>query len=569
MALDLEKIISEVDGSIHYGLPASPVEKAIGTNVVPDPGKSFVLTPDYLSFRNTWFGQPQPVSYKLLWNSFLSDPLVHACVEITTDAIIGDGFTISGKTELHVRRLQKLFEKVGFQKFLQDTVESLIIYGDSYAELIRDGGTIVTHFRPADTVTVRIDYDEHGNTIKYIQRVLHRRVDFYPDEMIHFSVNNVGGRVYGFSSLQSVIFTLQSKVAAQNFNTEYFRRNGLPRSLYLVKNLSDAQVNRMAATLRSATPQTDLLINASAGEVEHVIVAPNNQEMQFIELMNYLRQELIAAMGVPPLFLGITEGSNRANAQTQLEAWDRKKKKLRLMIQDIINMQLLTTGNFGFDDVRFKFNDENSREKLKYAQVAQLYNSIPWMTPDQILDTVGLPPLGDDSVSYNSVTGKINVHDSDIGDVPIYQIRQQMAMQAGGVGLDGRPNMPTQNGAQPQQKQEKKENAERLNSEQANETRKFAKANPAKDYPFGAREPERELTEPSMRRDFMYRLRMIAEAQVRNMRNINYEYDGVGEKDEKPNKPTLPVIGKPYKSLDAQGKAVFYKDTTQLDEDKS
>jgi hypothetical protein len=287
MALDLDRLISEVDSPPRYGIPdgqdphISPdFGKAAGTNTSAGAGNSFALTPDYLSFRNTWFGQPQPVSYKLIWNAIISDPLVHACVEITTDAIIGDGYTLEGKSELHVKGIRNVFEKSYFQKFLQDIVTSLVGFGDAYTELVRESGTLVTFFRPVDTVTVRVDYDEHGTPMKYIQRVLHRRVDFYPDEMIHFSVNNVGGRVYGGSPLQSVIFTLQAKIAAQNFNTEYFRRNGLPRSLYLVKNLGQDQVDRMANVLRSATPQTDLLLNASAGEVTHQLVSPNNQDMQ-------------------------------------------------------------------------------------------------------------------------------------------------------------------------------------------------------------------------------------------------------------------------------------------------
>ena len=137
----------------------------------------------------------------MLWKAYLEEPLVRACVDITVDGVIGDGYTVEGKSELHVKRVRNVFKRANFQKFLQDTVTSLVIYGDSYAELVRTNG-LVDYFRPVDAATVRIDFDEHGFVLKYIQRVLHRRVDFYPDEMIHMTINNVGGRVYGMSSLQ-------------------------------------------------------------------------------------------------------------------------------------------------------------------------------------------------------------------------------------------------------------------------------------------------------------------------------------------------------------------------------
>ena len=566
MSLDLDSILSEIEKhtsgkpSVQAPLP-EPVEKRHSvTNTSESYNGSYALTPDYLAFRNTWWGQQQPVSYKLLWKAYLEEPIVRACVDITVDAIIGDGYTIHGDSELHVKRVKNTFKKANFQKFLQDTVTSLVIYGDAYSELVRNKGGLVDYFRPVDASTVRIDFDEHGFVLKYVQRVLHRRVDFYPDEMIHMTINNVGGRVYGLSSLQSIIFTLQAKMAATQFNTEYFRRNGLPRSLYMVKNLSKEQNERAVQELRKATPQTDVWLNVGAGEIQHQIVSPNNQDMQFIELMNFLCQEIIAATGVPPVFLGITEGSNRSNSQTQMEAWDRKKKKMRLIIQDIINMELLTASNFGFEDVQFKFNDENSRERLKYTQMAQLMQTIPWVTPNQVLDIMDLPPLENSKVKFDSVTGDMDYRTEDIGDTPIYEIQQQL-----GIGQFAPKDNTNPNAANPQRNQDKADNAERLNSEQANETRanKFAKANPTKDYPFGAVEPEREVTSENMLRDFRARISQIFAARDRVAANQNMDFDNPGEKD----KTVLPnVVGYNEHKSAPEDKAVFYKGMTQLDE---
>jgi len=546
------------------------IAKTATTNTSSTPYDSYALTPDYLAFRNTWWGQPQPVSYKLIWKAYQEEPIIRACVDITVDAIVGDGWVLEGDTELHVKKVEKLFKAADFQKFLQDTVTSLIIYGDAYSEIVRNGSGIVQYFRPVDAATVRIDYDEHGDTLKYIQRVLHRRVDFYPDEMIHFSINNTGGRVYGNTPIQSVVYTIQTKMSAYNFNAEYFRRNGLPRSIYTTKNLSQEQVNRMATTLRQATPQTDILLNAGAGEVTHVLVAPSNQDMQFVELMNFLRQEIIAATGVPPIFLGITEGSNRSNSQTQMESWDRKKKKLRLMIQDIVNLKLLTTANFGFDDVKFKFNDENSRELLKNAQVAQLTSTIEWCTPNEVRNKMGLPALETRKVTYQSTQDEIDMKTEEMGDKTIHDIRQEIQEQnmAMGMTADGKPQKPgaggalsNPNAAHPMKNQDKKENSERLNSSQANESRKFAKADPGKDYPFGAVEPEREVTSPTMMQDFRSKVKPVIDAWLRVNANINYDYDGT----DKTHVPSL-VHPRPMKSIDDT--ATFYKGTDQLTEER-
>lgn len=507
------------------------------------------LIPDYQAFRNTWWGQPQPVSYDFIWKAYLMEPIVRSCVDITVDAIIGDGWGLESKNKRHEVKIKKVFKNSNFQKFLQDMVTSLIIYGDAYAEKIRANDGILEYLCPVDSATIRIDYDQSGRIYRYIQRVLHRRIQFYPDELVHFSLNNIGGRVYGVSPLQSVIFTIKAKMSAQDFNTEYFRRPGLPRSIWISKNLSDAQNNKIITALKTTTPQSDLFVQAGMGEIEHQTVAPNNQDMQFIELVNFLRQEIIAAMGVPPVFLGITEGSNRSNSQTQLEAWDRRKKKMRLMIQDIINQEILNTQNFGFDDVRFVFKDENSREKLKYGQLAQLISTIPYITPNQILDILDLPPLEDKKFRYDSSSGEIDEKTEEIGDTPIYILQQQQAEQM------QNSNMNNPNAQNPNKSQEKEDNAQRLNAEQAQETRNkfFTKADPSKDYTYGAYPVEPEVADKSNWKILEDRFKEIILAQQRVLTNVNREFK---EEDSNFNqKPkTTPT------------KAVFYSGITQLEE---
>ena len=518
-------------------LPSSPVS----SSVPPAAGNSAALTPDYLSFRNTWWGQPQPVSYKLIWKAYLEDPIIRQCVDTIVDAIVGDGYIIEGKTQAHVKRVWKVFKNSDFQKILQDMVSSLMIFGDAYAERIFSSSGALEYLRPVDTASMRIDCDEHGREFMYIQRVLHRRVNFYPDEMVHFSINSIGGRVYGITSLQSVINTVRTKFCAQNYNTEYFRRPGLPRSLYISKNLSKAQNDRIISELKKATPQTDIWINAGMGEVSHAQVAPSNQDMQFVELMNFLRQEIIAAMGVPPVFLGITEGSNRSSSQTQLEAWDRKKKKMRLMIQDIVNQHILNTPNFGFDDVYFKFNDENSRERLKYGQLAQLLSTIDYVTPNQLLDIVNLPPLEDKKIRFDSFTGEIDKKRNIVGDTPVYLLRQQQEAQA---------NLNNPNIANPKRNQDKVDNAERLNSPQANESRKyFFKSD---DYTYGAVDHPAETTDKNSWRQMEDRIRRNVEAMERVMENRSVEFEQMDA-----------MFGPKKTRID---KAVFYRGSNQLEE---
>ena len=428
----------------------------------------FGLVPDYLSFRNTYWGQMQPVNYKLLWRAFLEDPIIRACVNIIANAIMADGYVLRGSTPLHVKRVKSLFKENKFDMKLRDVVMQLLIYGDSYFELVRSGGGLVREFYGIDAATIRIDYNEHGDVIKYIQRVLHRRVDFYPDELLHYKLDVIGGRQYGTSLLQAVLTTLQNKQAAEIYNHDYFRRGALPRVIYKIKNLSKEQLDRLKYDLRNVSPHEDIMLNVAAGEIETELLNISYADMQFKELLNYLRQNIIAALGVPPIFLGLTEGSNRANSQTQMESFDRYIKWLRVAIANTINNEFLTIANFGFGGVEFGFNNDNSREELKQAQMAQLMSSIPWVTPNEVRERMELPALDTNKFVYDPETGEVRVLSGE-GDKPIFYIQQEQA-----EALNS-PDNKNPNAANPQKKQERAEGRERQNVAQQLENKELLK----------------------------------------------------------------------------------------------
>lgn len=643
------------------------------------------LTPDYLSFRNTYWGQAQPVNYRMLWKIYTEDPVVAGCVNTLVDAIVGDGFTLKIKdaekfpTEEKNKKqliMDKFLQKNRFNSKLRDAVTSLIIYGDAYFELVRAGfnqpKVVITVDRPSDNdaptedekirravlgntlikdfdlqqyefnhyqvaiqrldllekvneayggagetyskvnaaangvgkilefysrdaATVRIDFNEHGDVIKYIQRVLHRRVDYYPDEMIHFRINEVGGRIYGHSSLLSLVYTMQTKFSAEGYTYDFFRRGSMPRLLYIAKNFSDEQVKRLSEKLQIVKPQQDIILT---GEMEVKDIAPKNSDMQFRELLDYLRDNVFAALQVPKALVlgggGGGTGGNRSQSQTQLEMFDRRKRSLKRAIADILNNDFFSIENFGFE-IEFQFNDDNSREELKKAQQGQLMSSIPHVHPNEIREVMGLPPLKDDELKALS------------------DLKQSFEPPK---PFDNRDP----NSANPNKKPERVENREAQNVDQQMENKSFKKSEdvaeaevreeqgaisrrkevyePANQaiaratgrertrYPFGAQANLPEPSHEEMKQQYLTRLHEILEAAFNPVTNaFDLNHDRVYPKDGNPNpqegeqplvKPR-PEEGPERDEVNAQGQkiwaasdksttATFYKGTDQLEE---
>lgn len=508
-----------------------PNDKA-GLPPVKDAG-GYGLTPDYLSIRNTVWGQQQPVNYKILWKMFLEIPEVYAAIKTKVDYLVCDGYEIKAKNKLTEKKIKLFLKSNNFDKFLKDVVFSQQIFGDAYVELVRgsevagaesfymgsweeadavirkrterlmnspalrvvrdykddnagafpgekydsgdektdtylsrDDSSVkkgsVLEFYPRDASTIRIDYNEHGEPIKYIQRVLHRRVDFYPSEMIHLPSNVVGNRQYGMSGLFSLIRSGRIKFDAEEYNADWLRNGGIPRLLYELYGFNKEQFGRVAQQLQalSNSYNRDIVLNVpNKDSVKVDNVAPTNTDMQWLEFMRYLRQQIFMALQVPPALLGESDSANRAVADVNMEMFDKHIRGLKRELEEQLNTKFFVKDVIGFDDVEFSFHYDNVREELKKAQRAQLLSTMPFITPDEVREMLDLPPLAEiDTSSFDAIA----------------EIQQRNMPE---VGPDGKPmgggkfNPGAPGVKQPNKSDDRERNAERQNVEAARDTK--------------------------------------------------------------------------------------------------
>jgi HK97 family phage portal protein len=432
------------------------------------------FTPDYSSFRNTFWGQTPPVDYMMLKKAYLEDPIVYRCVQVLTNGILSNGYILKGGSIEGRKHVLDLLQLAQFSRVLRDLVIQLIAYGDAYVEVARNSSGQIEEFYPHDASTIRVDYDEHGIAFKYIQRVLHRRIDFLADEMIHFSLNNFGGRVYGHSMQQPVLETVQTKFYAERYTAEFFRRGAIPRLAYILKNYSEEQKTRFVEKMRAIQPNEDI---ALVGEAEvKEIGLKSNADMQFKELLDYLRGNILACFGVPPILVGLTKDKDRGaqGGQSQLEAFDDHVRGLRAQIADVLNHEFFTIENFGVDII-FEFNEDNTRENLRRAQVGQLMASMPGVfTKDEIRVQMGYPPIkareeatgvGPGSAEEDEVA---STSDDFVGDPKVL----------------GQTNPAESNS---RSRVERRDNAEERNTEQQKDAKKYVNPIPKdRESTFGA-----------------------------------------------------------------------------------
>lgn len=317
------------------------------------------------------------VDHGILYAFFRSDSLINACVHVTVDNICSDGWEVNElveddqEAERQREELEKFFEDNNWMEQLRNIAANIVVFDDFFQEILPDqtGKPIRTY--PLNTEEMRIKRDEEKNIpIGYEQWLDGKPVETFDlDEVIHYRLNVFGDRDYGMSIIEPVLYSAAVKKFAEKFTAKYFE-NHKPRGAWIFPSEMseddyDANVDLI---IESKTNSNKDIFLKGAGIDFKSFTA--NEDMQFQKLISELRSEIVTAMLVPPIMLGIPEGSNRSNSEVQMAAFDRRINAIQTAIEYKINMVLIRE-RFGFDKVEFKFVRPSKKDELREAQIAK------------------------------------------------------------------------------------------------------------------------------------------------------------------------------------------------------
>ena len=94
-------------------------------------------------------------------------PELKNVIDIKATWTVGKGFTSNEMTELALMKVTG-FGKDTFNTILENLIRSYHIYGDSFAEIIREDDTLI-NLKPLDPASMRIVANDKGVIIRYEQ----------------------------------------------------------------------------------------------------------------------------------------------------------------------------------------------------------------------------------------------------------------------------------------------------------------------------------------------------------------------------------------------------------------
>lgn len=283
------------------------------------------------------------------------------------------------------------------------TQANLELTGDCFYLLDRPNQPTEMVMLQPDAVTIELGDPSNGDEIikgyTYRQTVDGKTIDtFYaPEYIIHMKTPNPSNPFRGKSVVEAAAVSIDTSNQAQEFLKVFFDNAAVPNfALSSDQRLTDEDVKRIQKQLKSkyGGVRNAFKTMILGGGLKPVTVQQTGQQMQLIELLDSMRDTIMAMFKNTKSSLGIVDDVNRANAEASLLSWKQSVIRPKMQrITDTLNEFLVPS--FGTNLVLGFCDPVPEDETDDIDKVVKLYSGAgkQVMSINEARDILDLPPL--------------------------------------------------------------------------------------------------------------------------------------------------------------------------------
>lgn len=355
-----------------------------------------------------------------------SDPIISAGVQVTVDNIC-TGYSFKAKEDSdeamnQKEEAEKLFYADNFLEKTKNIAKSLVILANGYQEkrIWIDQGK--TNFKTdiIDTPSMKLKKNDKGELIGYAQEIEGtEKVQLGVDDVVHYTANVFGSSLEGQSLISAVLYSSALKKFIEKYNGDVFA-NFKPRGIWTFpEEMGDEEYDQNVKEIvdNKTKSHKDIFLK---GEGIKFTSFDAQKDMDFKNALSEARLEIIVGMLVPPIMLGIPEGSNKASADVELQAFDRRISALQKSIQYKVDTEILKP--LGLDKISFVLDKASKRDEVRELERVTKMKGL--VTLNEARKELGLPELDEDKfpnanmIWEDSSNGSTNdyMHDDESHD---------------------------------------------------------------------------------------------------------------------------------------------------------
>ena len=262
---------------------------------------------------------------------------------------VGKGYQAPPLTKLLLMEI-KGFGKDTFNSILQNMVLEYNIYGDAFAEIIRDDDKLI-NVKPLDPGSMKIIVNKSGIIIRYEQMSKNKdglSKRFQPEDIFHLSRDRVADEIHGVSIIDAVENIILMRNEAMADYKKLLHRNVYPVRIWKLDTDIPSQIETFKAKVASSKGEgEDIFIPQGTVETELAAVTENSSlnPMPWIQLLN---QYFYQAVGVPQSIIGGAQELTQTAAQIAYLAFEQTIEEEQLYLEEQVLSQLNLEINLEF-----------------------------------------------------------------------------------------------------------------------------------------------------------------------------------------------------------------------------
>lgn len=267
------------------------------------------LDPAHNQQKETFYDYPDSSEYLGYYKTI---PELKKSIDALAIWTVGKGFETDVETKVKLDRfggwgedtIQSIFENLVIQKK---------VFGDSFAEIIKNDDGEIINLKPLYTGDMRVVVGRNGIIKRYEQRVNGGNgvtVKFKPEEIIHLCNDRIGNEIHGTSVIEACKWVIDARNEAMTDYRVVLHRNRIPVRIIEVDTDDTTKRNALISEYEEAIKKGEVLV-IPKGTVEIKDESVTIQDP--IAWIQYLENFFYQAVGVPRVIASSQEYSEASS----------------------------------------------------------------------------------------------------------------------------------------------------------------------------------------------------------------------------------------------------------------
>lgn len=318
-------------------------------------------------------------------------------------------------------------QMTGYDLLEKDMIR-LELTGNAYDEIVwadktiqQEGKTVKSSRGPAELWSIRPDYvtpipsAEGKGTDHYIFQVKRyaRKKTFKLEQILRVAYVSPTDDVFGLGRLNAAIDDIRQDKAMAAWNLDFFEHGMSPEGVFTTdKVLLPSEAKNIAEQIKEFLVGRTRKVLVLGKNLKWDMISANPKDVDFLQGRRDNCQAVLAALGVPPVKVGLLEHAKYDNYRLQTDAFHRDTilPKLR-KLEGAYNLFLVpkypdlarTPGK----DFRVEFDTEEllaeDRDKLSSRVISQFTNGL--LTVNEALEMLGYDTVEDEALGSLRIIG--------------------------------------------------------------------------------------------------------------------------------------------------------------------